>query len=157
MIVSLLSSTIYNPNFPILHPSSQTPFSSFEENERESERERDLFKCDHQHHPSFKFPHSPNPSFAHIRLQPFALYSFKGQARGKRNKKKTKKKKAWVLTDILLHWAARRRRSRRRRRRRQQQQGFFFPSVFCCFQKGVALNQKVCQFQFWDHTCCCCC
>jgi hypothetical protein len=41
MIVSLLSFPIYNPNFPILHPSSQTPFRSFEENTRERERERE--------------------------------------------------------------------------------------------------------------------
>jgi hypothetical protein len=69
------------------------------------------------------------------------LYSFKGQARGKRNKK-TKKIKAWVLTDILLHWAIRRRRSRRRRRRRQQQQGFFFSLCFLLLPKGSGFESK---------------
>jgi hypothetical protein len=93
MIVSLLSFPIYNPNFPILHPSSQTSFRSFEERERERERERDLFKCDHHHHhPSFKFPHSPIPLLLICICNPLLCIHSKGKQEGRGTKKQRKKK-----------------------------------------------------------------
>ncbi len=132
--------------FPNLAPIITNFFQIlWRERERERERERSLQMWPPPSSPFIQIPTLTHPSFAHMHLQPFALYSFKGQARGKRNQK-TKKKKAWVLTDILLHWAIRRRRSRRRRR--QQQQGFFFPLFFVAFKREWLWIKKCASFSF---------
>jgi hypothetical protein len=129
-----------------LHPSSQTPFRSFEEITRERERERSsnvtttiitLHSNSHTH---------PIPLLLIYVCNPLVCIHSKGKQEG-RGTKKQRKKKLGVLTDILLHWATRRRRRRsrrRRRRRRQQQQGFFLPSVcFLLLPKGSGFESKI--------------